>query len=130
MNGRFKGLISGAICALIIIASLVSCNGEPQADTNKGDWRPNNIATSVSSDSLYVKKVEGLPEDFILGMDASCVPALEESGVKYYDHEGKEKDVYAILAENGINYIRVRVWNDPYNSSGKGYKVKMSIIST
>ncbi len=76
---------------------------------------------AVSSESLYVEKVENLPEDFILGMDASCVPALEKGGVKYYDHEGGEKDVYQILSENGINYIRVRVWNDPFDSSGKGY---------
>ena len=75
----------------------------------------------VTSDSLYVKQVADLPEDFIMGMDASCVPALEESGVKYYDHAGAEKDVYQILSENGINYIRVRIWNDPFDSNGNGY---------
>ncbi len=116
-----KKLICGAICSLIFVASLISCQGEPPADTNFGDPRPNDIPTSVTSDSLYVKKVEGLPDDFILGMDASCVPALEESGVKYYDHDGQEKDVYKILAENGVNYIRVRIWNDPFDSSGRGY---------
>ena len=76
---------------------------------------------AVTSDSLYVEKVENLPADFILGMDASCVPALEASGVKYFDHEGAEKDVYRIIRENGINYIRVRVWNDPYDGEGNGY---------
>lgn len=75
----------------------------------------------VESDSLYVKAVEGLSDDFIMGMDASCVPALEASGVKYYDFDGEERDVYAILHDNGINYIRVRVWNDPYDSQGNGY---------
>lgn len=75
----------------------------------------------VSSDTLEVEKVENLPSDFILGMDASCVPALENSGVRYYDHGGAEKDVYEILSDNGINYIRVRIWNDPYDASGNGY---------
>ena len=56
-----------------------------------------------------------------MGMDASCVPALEKSGVKYYDHSGAEKDVYQILSENGINYIRVRIWNDPFDANGNGY---------
>ena len=37
-----------------------------------------------------------------MGMDASCVPALEASGVKYYDYDGTEKDVYQILSENGV----------------------------
>ena len=76
---------------------------------------------NVTSDSLYVQKVENMPDDFILGMDASCVPALEASGVKYYDFDGSEKDVYEILSANGVNYIRVRVWNDPFDADGNGY---------
>lgn len=71
--------------------------------------------------TLYVRQVENLPEDFIFGMDASCVPALESSGVKYYDFDGQEADVFAVLASQGINYIRVRVWNDPYTTDGRGY---------
>ena len=77
--------------------------------------------SGVSSDTLYVGKVENMPEDFIMGMDASAVPSLEASGVKYYDHDGNEKDVYQILSENGINYIRVRIWNDPFDKDGNGY---------
>ncbi|MBO4418799.1 MAG: glycosyl hydrolase 53 family protein [Oscillospiraceae bacterium] len=70
---------------------------------------------------LYVEAVEDLPEDFIFGMDASQVPALEASGVKYYDRDGTERDVFEILAANGVNYIRVRVWNDPFDAQGHGY---------
>lgn len=63
-----------------------------------------------------------MPDDFIYGMDVSAVPSLEASGVKYRDEYGDEKDVFAILADNGVNYIRVRIWNDPYNSeTRKGY---------
>ena len=71
--------------------------------------------------SLYVKPVENLPEDFIFGMDASEVPALEASGVPYFDAAGQEKDVFRILAENGVNCIRVRVWVDPFDVEGNGY---------
>ena len=71
--------------------------------------------------SLYVKKVENLPEDFIFGMDVSSVIAEEQSGVKYYDFDGNEADLLQVLAENGINYIRVRVWNHPYDAQGHGY---------
>ena len=46
------------------------------------------MQTQVFSDTLRVQKVENLPADFILGMDASCVPALEDSGVQYADHNG------------------------------------------
>ena len=70
---------------------------------------------------LYVGAVEGLSDDFIFGMDASQVPALEASGVKYYDRDGTERDVFEILAANGVNYVRVRVWNDPFDAEGHGY---------
>ena len=80
-----------------------------------------NMNVNLTSNSLYVKKVENIPSDFIMGMDSSCIPSLEKSGVKFFDHQGKEKDVYKILNENGINYIRVRIWNDPFDENGKGY---------
>ena len=67
------------------------------------------MKTDLTSTSLQVKRVENLPDDFIFGMDASCVPALEASGVTYTDFDGQVKDVYEILRANGINYIRVRI---------------------
>jgi len=75
----------------------------------------------IEGSSLYVSKVENLTDDFILGMDASCVPALERSGVRYYDFDGKEQDVYKVLADNGVNYIRVRIWNNPFDADGNGF---------
>lgn len=71
--------------------------------------------------TLYVKKVENVPEDFIFGMDVSSVIAEEQSGVKYYDFDGNEADLLQVLSQNGINYIRVRVWNHPYDAQGNGY---------
>ncbi len=102
------------LIALFLLAAmlLTACGGK--TDEQPGD-------NTASTSSLYVQKVEDLPEDFILGMDASSVPALEAGGVKYYDHAGNEKDVFQILSENGINYIRVRVWNDPFDADGNGY---------
>ena len=120
-----KRIISSMLFLSMLLVMLTGCGTEPQPQVSQKeinkDWRPNRMLNDVSSDSLYVKKVEALPEDFILGMDASCVPALEQSGVTYYDHDGIEKDVYEILSNNGINYIRVRIWNDPYDVNGNGY---------
>ncbi len=118
-NGEYmKNFILKLIfCAIFIgiTVSFAACNDQ------SNDWRPNNIKTNVSSDTLYVEKVENLTDEFIMGMDASCVPSLEDSGVKYYDYDGTEKDVYEILSQNGINYIRVRIWNDPFDKNGNGY---------
>lgn len=95
--------------------------GEDQTPDGGDDSLLNPDVLKVTSDTLYVNKVENLSDNFIMGMDASCVPSLEASGVKYYDYDGTEKDVYEILSANGVNYIRVRIWNDPFDKDGNGY---------
>lgn len=99
---------------------LAACGAIPSASEGQ-EINSDAPGKPITSDTLYVEKVENLPEEFILGMDASCVPALEAGGVKYYDHDGNHKNAYEILSDNGINYIRVRVWNDPYDAEGNGY---------
>lgn len=74
-----------------------------------------------SSESLYVEKIENLSDDFIMGCDISSVISLENSGVKFYDYDGNEGDIFEILRSSGVNYIRVRVWNDPKDADGNGY---------
>lgn len=57
----------------------------------------------------------------IRGVDISSVIALEKSGVTFKDENGKEQDIFKTLSDHGVNYIRVRVWNEPYDSDGNGY---------
>lgn len=70
---------------------------------------------------IFVQPIEDISDDFIRGMDASAVLAVENSGARYYGFDGEEQDVFKTLAEAGVNYIRLRVWNDPYDENGNGY---------
>lgn len=63
---------------------------------------------------ITVQKVEGLSEDFIHGVDVSTYLSVVESGVKYYDENGKEQNLFTILENAGVNYVRLRVWNCPF----------------
>lgn len=80
-----------------------------------------SMPTGQEASAIFVKPIEGLPEDFIKGMDVSSVLAEEASGVVYYNKNGEKQDLFQILADAGVNYIRVRVWNDPYDTKGNGY---------
>jgi len=84
---------------------------------------PEQEDTAVES-SVYVEKVN-LTDNFITGADVSSYLSLYNSGAKFYDYEGNELDpqgFFNFLAANGTNWIRLRVWNDPYNSeTGVGY---------
>lgn len=70
---------------------------------------------------IFVQPVADVSDDFIRGMDASAVLSVENSGAVYYGYDGKEQDVFETLAQSGVNYIRLRVWNDPYDKNGNGY---------
>ena len=109
-----KKVISLVICLMMLLTLLTACDQPDVIEVEQ-------VTVSATSDSLYVEKVDNLPEDFIMGMDASSVPSLEAGGVKFYDYDGTETDVFKVLAQNGINYIRVRVWVDPFDAEGRGY---------
>ena len=108
------------IALFLLPALLLAACGGAAAQTQEKTESPEESAETVES-SLYVKKVEDLPEDFILGMDVSSLIAEEQSGVRYFDFDGEEKDLLEILAENGVTHIRVRVWNEPYDEEGRGF---------
>ena len=119
----------------LVLGSLTDCGNQEQ-DTGSSD----TLVTSTDSASagvtnittfplpegpeestIFVEPVDGISDDFYRGMDASAVLALENSSVKYYNFDGEEQDVFMTLAQAGVNYIRLRVWNDPYDENGNGY---------
>lgn len=79
------------------------------------------LPTGKEEADLLVEPIEDISEDFIRGMDVSSVISLEESGVCYYNRQGEKEDLFRVLADAGVNYIRTRVWNDPYDADGDGY---------
>ena len=128
-------LLALCLSAGLIMGSLSGCG-----DQGQGNGTTDTIVESASTSStdvtditafpmpegpeestIYVEPVDGISDDFYRGMDASAVLALENSGVKYYNFDGEEQDVFMTLAQTGVNYIRLRVWNDPYDENGNGY---------
>lgn len=91
-----------------------------EASENSGE-ETIEIETKESEVETWKTAIDGLPDDFIFGMDASSLLVEEKSGVKYYDFEGNEQDPLKTFADSGINFIRLRVWNDPYDENGNGY---------
>nr|WSX74552.1 arabinogalactan endo-1,4-beta-galactosidase [Streptomyces sp. NBC_00899] len=56
------------------------------------------------------------------GADVSTAQRALDLGAKYYDASGTARDPLDILKDAGVNYVRLRVWNDPasgYNNKAK-----------
>lgn len=53
-------------------------------------------------------------------MDLSTLLAVEENGGKFYDHK-VPGGAMEILQKYGMNLVRLRIWNDPYDEQGNSY---------
>lgn len=106
---RFGKAAAAAAMALALAAGLGTEAGTLQA----------SAATSISG----VSTVNNMPEDFARGVDISMVRALESSGAQFYYPDGSSGDIFDILSGAGVNYVRIRIWNNPYDSASpyKGY---------
>ncbi len=69
-------------------------------------------AGKMPEGEIYIEPVEGISDDFIRGMDASSVLVEENSGVKYYNFDGEEQDVFQTLAEGGVREISEKYEKD------------------
>src|SRR3954468_22100852 len=61
----------------------------------------------------------------MLGADVSTAQRALDLGAKYYDASGSAKDPLDILKGLGVNYVRLRVWNNP----ASGYNNKAKVLS-
>jgi arabinogalactan endo-1,4-beta-galactosidase len=72
--------------------------------------------------SLIVNPLtQELRSDFAYGVDASMVYKVEALGGVYYNEAGQQQDVFQILAADGVNFFRCRLWNNPADKYGRTY---------
>jgi arabinogalactan endo-1,4-beta-galactosidase len=60
----------------------------------------------------FVLMAQTATDSFIRGVDISFTPQIEDLGGKYFDN-GVQKDALDIFKENGVNYVRLRIWHTP-----------------
>ena len=110
------------LLATMLFLGMAACskNSKNKKEMNTQTGASDIIDERIES-SIDVEKIEGLSDDFMLGVDISSILSLEASGRVFYGFDGKEQDIFKTLSESGVNYIRVRVWNNPFDENGNGY---------
>ncbi|MDA1361367.1 glycosyl hydrolase 53 family protein [Glycomyces luteolus] len=63
---------------------------------------------------------QAVRDDFYMGIDPGTLIDVERSGVVFSDG-GAQDDALSIMADNGANLVRLRLWNNPYSASGQPY---------
>ena len=66
----------------------------------------------------------------VRGVDISSIISIEKAGVVFYDDNGKQEDIFKVLHDHNVNYIRVRVWNEPNDGKGHSYGGGNNDVST
>jgi arabinogalactan endo-1,4-beta-galactosidase len=61
----------------------------------------------------------------MLGADVSTAQRALDLGAKYYDASGTARDPLDILKGAGVNYVRLRIWNNP----ASGYNNKAKVLA-
>jgi arabinogalactan endo-1,4-beta-galactosidase len=51
----------------------------------------------------------------IRGVDLSSLPQVEDNGGLFYDDAGQRQDIFQILADHGVNCVRLKLWHTPAN---------------
>ncbi len=109
MRNQNRAFLRVAFFAIIIFSlPLVGSASVPQAPPD---------AALLSSSDIQVNPIENLSPDFIMGADVSMLKEIEDNGGKFSEN-GEQKDALTILKDHGINWIRLRIWNDPTDAAG------------
>lgn len=149
-KNKYKIIILAVVLAVIIVGVVVLVNGLKHKDKEEPfeiyEWE-NTYGTltnteeyteydlSYDENNFSVNKVDALQgelrNDFLMAVDASMVSKVLECGGVYYNEQGVEQSIWQILANNGVNCVRFRLWND-YDSvvgvNGGGELTKERIL--
>ena len=123
MKKNFKRLTAMALCFSMVC--FTGCGSDKDNNGEIGETAETDTEGSEIIDSgFYVEPIEGITDDFIRGVDISSYISEKDSGVEFKDFDGNtlsDEEFFNFLADCGINWVRVRVWNNPYDKDGNGY---------
>jgi arabinogalactan endo-1,4-beta-galactosidase len=100
--------VTGGRCTIVL-----------HSDAAAGQWTNFDDVTFAPSDSA-----PGTPLA-ITGADVSHVTKNEDHGAVYRTASGQRRDPFRLLAENNVNYIRLKVWVDPAD----GYNDRADVLA-
>jgi len=84
--------------SLILLLSVLSCSNKSSTPT-------------PTSTTPYTPPV--VSSSFAKGADISWVTQFESTGVKFYDKNGNQQELFALMKSLGFNSIRLRAWVNP-----------------
>jgi arabinogalactan endo-1,4-beta-galactosidase len=85
---------------ILFLTALAGCASTAAPPDDDGDVEP------------PPRRVFYAPDTFVMGADLSYVNQIADHGGQYRDSAGV-RSAYAIMADHGVNTVRLRLWHDP-----------------
>ena len=121
-----------------IIKSSDATNGSDTSDDTTGsDTDDGTKGSDTDGSKTDTEETETAVTDSIRGGDLSAYISIQEAFDQmnadkylgrtdwgYKDFDGniiRNQEFFNFLAKQGMNWVRIRVWNNPYDSNGNGY---------
>ncbi len=112
-NIKTKVLTTAVIACLMCGCEMTQSNNEQMLSHTASSFQKANLS-----------------KDFIKGADISTLIEMEQAGFVYRNEKGEPEDCLKILRDNGIDYIRVRLWVDPKDQNGNLYGAGNNDLAT
>jgi len=122
--------------ALVMVLSVVACSQVGvQQESQEADMAPAEStatlsvevqATSEEQEMVFATSNVVQPAHALAmrGVDISSLPQVEDKGGVFYNTDGQAQDIFEILADHGVNYVRLKLWHTPANGYNNLEKVK------
>ncbi|MCR4733915.1 MAG: arabinogalactan endo-1,4-beta-galactosidase [Treponema sp.] len=113
-NNKIKALnLFEGVTLSIMIAASISCSEIPSY-SKALNGNAGSICATIDDTEVVVNPIDAdLSSSFMRGFDSS---ADSEQSVSYKNAAGNDCDIYETLSDFGVNWVRLRVWNNPQSS--------------
>jgi len=138
---EFRNIVP-LIVSVCFLSCVLSCDGNPLEPTrppftskdlrDRGGETAAQLAASLNDPSVMdcgvapIENIAAFPREYldgyILGVDLSSIIEVESLGGAFYDIDRyRVGDVIELFSYYGINWIRMRLWNEPFTAEGASY---------
>jgi arabinogalactan endo-1,4-beta-galactosidase len=110
--------MSALIVAGMVLAGCTETVSSPSAisrSTPAPPPTPTSVPTSTPASAPTLE---------IRGVDISSLPRVEDNGGLFFNDTGQQQDIFQIMADHNINYVRLKLWHTPANRYNNLARVK------
>ena len=103
----------------VTVTSSLGRTGAFNATVRNTEYKSTHSSAESSEgwfNEVNIDKISSMTSTFVNGMDISSMKQLYDNGARFYDKNGNETALPLLLKDNGVNYIRLRLWVEPYDT--------------